>query len=81
MEDIKTSIEILLSSEKHRKRIDKFARKAFDEKFKERFNYIQTYYLYNGFEVVNKNTIRVKYEHGAFTANYSRHDTFDIKLK
>jgi hypothetical protein len=78
MKDIKESVKILFSTEEHRKIVNKFARAAYDEKFKNKKSQEGAYHAYDTFEILSENKIRVKYTYGGGDMDFN--DSFNIEI-
>ncbi len=79
MKDIKESVKILFSNEKHREIVNKFAREAYHERFKNEKVQEGVYHQYDTFEILSENEIRVLYTYGY--GDYDFNGSFDIKIE
>ena len=79
MKDIKDSVKILFSNEKHREIVNKFARASYDEKFKGEKIQHGSYHSYDKFEILSETSIRVKYTYGYGDMDFN--GSFDIEVE
>ena len=79
--DIKKSLKVLFETEPDRKSVDEYARKCYDEKFPstDSSRTLDTYHIYDTFEVVSETQIRVKYSFGGGDMAYD--DSFVVEVK
>jgi len=75
MDDIKKSMLVLLSIKEDDRILTKFAMGKFQEKYPISFT---NHIWYNGYEVIDENTIRVKYQYGGGDLEIDGH--FDVKI-
>jgi len=78
MKNIKDSVKILFSTEDHREIVNKFARAAYDEKFKDQKSSYGSYHAYDKFEILSETSIRVKYTYGGGDMEFD--GSFDIEI-
>jgi hypothetical protein len=62
--EVRNAISKLLSVSKEKSIISKFARKKYEDKFAEANKKANSLMWYEGFEIVNENTIKIKYGYG-----------------
>ena len=79
MKDIKNSVKILFSTEEHREIVNKFAKEAYNAKFKNEKFQEGTYHTYDTFEILSENEIRVLYTYGF--GDYDFNGSFDIEIE
>jgi hypothetical protein len=75
MDDIKKSMLALLSIKEDDRILTKFSMGKFQEKYPISFS---NPIWYNGYEVIDENTIRVKYQYGGGNLEIDGH--FDVKI-
>jgi hypothetical protein len=76
--DLKQSVESLLNVESDNKRLDRFSRERYDEKFHMEPK-DQGYHNYHKFEIIDENTIRIFFRYGIDDYDYD--DSFDIDMR
>lgn len=78
MSNLKESIKAIIANEEHYKAVDAFALKCFHDKLKDRYNGINSWKAYEGFEIISETEIRVNYSYGGGDMEYN--DQFNIKI-
>ena len=79
METIKESLKILVSVEKHREKLDTFARSKFNERFEKTKYQDGTYPSYSNFDIISETKIRVNYTYGGGDMDFN--SSFTIELE
>jgi hypothetical protein len=82
--DLKQSVECLLNVESDKKRLDKFSRERYDEKFHMTTTFLiqptnQGYHYYDTFKVIDENTIKIFFRYGI--GDYEYDDSFDVDMR
>ncbi len=80
MENIKESVRILFENKHHHDVVEKFARQAYEEKFKDMKQQDGAYHGYDDFVIIDKDTIRVIYVFGATSGDFDYREFFDVKV-
>ncbi len=71
METIKKSLEVLCKVANHRAVIEDFARSKYIERFDNMKTELGTYHAYDGYDVISKTKLKVKYTYGAGDMDYN----------
>lgn len=78
MSEISESVSLLYSLQDHYNIVNAFARNAYNEKFKDVKQFLNSFHYYSGYDIVGPNEIKVNFVYGAGEMEFN--ESFNVKI-